>query len=120
MAYTKDLKSFGRKALRVQLHPRPPLNDFAFGPKKYGFAFWPFGRPEESDGGLIAKIVLRKTFSKKVFLNVPFQNDGFAGKDLKQNLRRRKGGKGLRPSANFDGLKPPMAAEDQILARQPV
>jgi hypothetical protein len=63
-----------------------------------------------------AKIVLRKTFSKKVFLNVPFQNDGFAGKDLKQNLRRRIGGKALWAEANFDGLKPPLAAEDQILA----
>ena len=45
----------------VRIHAGQPLNDFAFGPKKLRIAFWPFGRPKESEGGLIAKIVLRKT-----------------------------------------------------------
>ena len=61
--------------VKVQILARQPLNDFAFGPKKRGVAFWPFGRLQESDGGLIAKIVLRKTFLEKVFLNVPFQKE---------------------------------------------
>ena len=29
----------------VRIHAGQPLNDFAFGPKKVGIAFWPFGRP---------------------------------------------------------------------------